>query len=107
MSYDIWLEIDTGGPEPATVAQDWNYTSNCAPMWRAAGAPLADFDGELADTCLPVLNHAIAELENNPDPYRAMDPENGWGSYDSLLPALRRLRDMFAAHPRATVRVSR
>lgn len=106
MSYDVWLEIDTGGPEPAYLT-DWNYTSNCAPMWRAAGADLAQFDGKAASECLPVLDAAIAEMAANPAKYRAMDPANGWGSYDGLLPDLRELADQFRSHPRATVRVSR
>lgn len=31
MSYDIWLTLDTGGREPATItaADQWNYTANC------------------------------------------------------------------------------
>jgi hypothetical protein len=33
MSYDIWLEDESG-----TEVADWNYTSNCSPMWRAAKA---------------------------------------------------------------------
>ncbi|MFG3709500.1 hypothetical protein [Micromonospora sp. NPDC047730] len=107
MSYDIWLNIDTGGPEPATVWDSFNYTSNCGPMWRAAGADLAAFDGEPAGECLPILTAAIKRMEDDPATYRAMDPPNGWGSYDSLLPALRRLADGFRSHPKATVRVSR
>jgi hypothetical protein len=42
MSYDIWLEADLGGPEPLHL-DSWNYTSNCAAMWRAAGADLSEF----------------------------------------------------------------
>lgn len=107
MSYDIWLSIDTGGPEPAYVGKDWNYTSNCGPMWRAAGADLADFHGKTAGECLPILEKAIAELRANPAKYIAMNPANGWGSYDSLVPALGELADTFSRHPKATVEVSR
>lgn len=107
MSYDIWLEIDTGGPEPAVVGPDWNYTSNCGPMWRAAGADLADFEGKPAGDCLPTLNAAITEMAVNPARYEAMNPANGWGDYGSLLSALQQLAGGFRAHPKATVRVSR
>lgn len=107
MSYDIWLTIDTGGPEPATLDVDWNYTSNCRSMWRAAGADLAQFDGKTAGECAPILDAAIEELANHPAKYKAMDPENGWGSYDTLLPALGELADAFKCHPKATVVVSR
>lgn len=36
MSYDVWLAIDTGAPEPATVAECGNYTSNVSGMWLLA-----------------------------------------------------------------------
>jgi len=107
VSYDIDLTVDTGGPEPACVGRGWNYTSNCARMWRLAGADLAEFHGKPAADCLPILVAAIRRMEDDPAPFRALDPANGWGSYDSLLPALRDLADQFRAHPKATVAVSR
>lgn len=107
MSYDIWLNIDTGGPEPATVWSEFNFTSNVAPMWRAAGADLAEFDGKRAGDCALILAGAIAELEGDPAKYRAMDSPNGWGTYDHLLPALRKLLAGFQQHPSTTVVVWR
>jgi hypothetical protein len=107
VSYHIGLTIDTGGPEPASLDADWNYTSNCGPMWRAAGADLAEFHGKTAGECLPVLEAGIAELRANPAKYIAMNPENGWGSYDSLLPRLDELAAYFRRHLKATVVVSR
>lgn len=107
MSYDIWLEADLGGPEPIRVSPGWNYTSNCAPMWRDAGADLAEFDGKLALECLPILRAAIAELKANRQKYESMDPENGWGSYESLVPSLTRLAEQFECAPNATVMVLR
>jgi hypothetical protein len=108
MSYDIYLTIDTGGSEPACLSdEDWNFTSNVSPMWRAAGADLAEFDGKPAGECAPVVRAAIAEMEANPDKYRAMDSPNGWGTYDHLMPRLRVLAAWFERHPKATVGVSR
>jgi hypothetical protein len=107
MSYDIWLTVDTGGPEPATVGEDWNYTSNCGPMWRAAGADLAEFDDKVAGDCLPILEAAIKTLQTDREQFIAMNPPNGWGSYDTLVPALEKLAQQFRYHPKATVRVWR
>ncbi len=107
MSYDIWLEVDTGGPEPCRIADGWNCTSNISGMWRAAGADLADFDGQTAHDCIESLTNAIAELRRDPDKYRAMDSPNGWGKYEHLVPTLDRLLDDFRRHPKATVRVWR
>lgn len=108
MSYDIYLTVDTGGEEFALLGDlDWNYTSNCGPMWRAAGADLAEFDGKPAGDCLPVLVDAIAEMRDNGAKYEAMNPPNGWGAYESLLPALHELAEASEKHPKAIVRVSR
>ncbi len=107
MSYDIYLEIETGGAEPATVGREFNMTSNVAPMWRHAGANLAEFDGKTAGAMGPLLDAAIVRMMVNPDTYRAMDPPNGWGDYEGCLEFLRELRDEFNRHPNATVRVCR
>lgn len=107
MSYDIWLTIDTGGPEPHVITGGGNVTSNVAPMWRLAGADLAEFDGLLAGNCLPALRAAVTAMETDPDKYKALNPPNGWGSYDTCLRFLRELLTDFEANPQATVRVSR
>lgn len=107
MSYDIDLEIDTGGGEPALIDIAWNYTSNCVPMWRAAGADLATFDGQRAELCVEPLLSAIGAMRHDPARFEAMNPPNGWGDYESLLQALMALLRHFRDHPRATVVVSR
>lgn len=107
MSYDVDLVIRTGGEDLASVGWGWNYTSNCSPMWREAGANLADFHGKLASDCLPVLQSAIQTLRADPKRFTSMNPPNGWGSYETLLPALEELAAQFAGHPKATVQVSR
>lgn len=106
MSYDIDLIIDTGGAEPYYLDLDWNYTSNVAPMWRAAGANLADFHGKTAGECAPILRAGIETMRADPARFTAMNPPNGWGSYERLLPALDELLAAFEAHPLARVEVS-
>lgn len=39
------------------------------------------------------LRVIITGLEADPDRFRAMNPENGWGSYDGLLGVLRDMHD--------------
>lgn len=107
MSYDIWLEADLGGAERVTVADGWNYTSNCGPMWRLGGADLAEYDEKPAAECIPSLRAAIADMEANPAKYEALNPENGWGSVATLVPALRGLLGQFEGAPAAIVRAWR
>jgi hypothetical protein len=112
MSYNIWLEIDTGGPEPAMIGPDINYTSNVSPMWRKALAgtgfdSLADMDGRTAAYCEPALRTAADAMAADPEAYAAMNPPNGWGSADGAREVLTRLAQACADHPKATVRISR
>jgi hypothetical protein len=43
----------------------------------------------------------IAGLEADPGRYRAMNPDNGWGDYDSLLRVLREMADAVPDWPTA------
>jgi hypothetical protein len=108
MSYDLWLTIDTGGPTPVQVGTDHlNMTSNVAPMWRLAGADLAEFHDCPAGDALPLLDKAIEDMATSPDKYTPLNPPNGWGDYETCLEFLHRVRREFANHPLATVKVSR
>lgn len=105
MSYDVDLctkDVDGNG----IGAFAWNYTSNCAPMWRRAGANLAAFDGMVARDVAPILAEAIACMKANPQDYTPMNPRNGWGSYDTLIPALQTLHGAMVKYPSAIVGVS-
>ncbi len=107
MSYAVWLEMDTGGPDRACVGETWNETSNVGRMWRLAGADVADFHDKVAADCLTALQAAVTDMAENPDKYTPMNPPNGWGSYDTCLAFLRGLLGEFTAHPKAIVQVWR
>lgn len=98
-------------------AESWNYTHNTNGMIAAAyeavsgeateqaSGPLGPvigaawwkrLDGARGEGGLEYLRQVIAGLEADPDRYRAMNPENGWGDYDRLLDVLRRMRDATA-----------
>jgi hypothetical protein len=109
VSYDVNLEIDTGGKHPATVGNDdMNYTYNCAPMFRRAlgGNGINNLHGELASDMLPRLRAAVSHMAENPDIYEPMNPANGWGDYKTALQFLEHILLNAAAHPKATFRVS-
>lgn len=109
MSWDAALIDDRGHCEG-----DWNYTHNCNRMIAAAleastGDQTSQSGGPLGPAIGPswwhrlkgasgadgraYLNDIIRGLESDPQRFRAMNPPNGWGDYDSLLGVLREMRD--------------
>ena len=105
MSYDVYLEIDTGAPDPVEV---WwrNHTSNTARMWSDAGLDLNAFNGKSAVLLQFAAANALVEITSNLDKYRAMEPDNGWGTVESTIEFIDSIVDACALHWRATVRVS-
>lgn len=105
MSYDVFLapSKDRNGEELFWA----NYTSNCAPMWRAAGADLADMDGKPARRCGGIIGLAVRIMQNDPARFKAMNPANGWGDYDSCIRFLETVAAACEENPEATVQVSR
>lgn len=104
MSYDVGWSVpkcERCGQESRDT--DWNYTSNCAAMWRAAGCDIAEFHGKPVGECIVVLREGIAALKREPERYRAMNPANGWGGYDTLVPRLEALLEMYEAAPRLAI----
>lgn len=77
MSY--WCGFNSGNVESI------NMTSNVSPQWRLAGADLAEMDGKPACEVKLMLATAVRNMLSEPEKYRALDPENGWGDFDSTV----------------------
>jgi hypothetical protein len=102
MSWDIELRCD----HCSSVIIEKNYTHNTNYMIReaakAAGQDVIWWDGfhKLSGKeGAAFLNSVIAELVRKPNLYSSMNPENGWGSYDTLLPALKELCQEIPEYP--------
>lgn len=82
MSLDFSLEIIA-----PTYIYDGNMTHNVAPMWRKAGVynALYNSEGQLAKDILEELKKGKEEMLAFPEEYKKLNPENGWGDYDSSL----------------------
>ena len=103
MSWDIGIELNGVKFENA----DWNYTHNCNDMMRDAGYDwIYGLHGQLLSDTLPKFQAMLENLESNPEKYRAMNPENGWGDYDRLCALWReilpRAKEIAEAVPNAT-----
>jgi hypothetical protein len=92
----------------------WNYTHNCNGMIRAAlevdGFDVEDhwlvgpswwkhLDGRNGAEGGAFLDRIIRNLEADPARFRAMNPPNGWGDYDSLAKVLTEMRNAVPEWP--------
>lgn len=107
MSYDISLYINTG-LEDKEVVEIGNYTYNCANMFRVA----SEVDKSLSDlhnmSCVeaePIISKAVENMQKDPVKYKAMNPENGWGSYETFLPYVESLLKECRANPSCKIGV--
>lgn len=106
MSYDVTFEV------PGDHVDGWrNYTSNVSPMWtKAMGANLGDLIDQWGYRCanlLPHLRLGIAVMKAYPEPFKAMNPSNGWGDYDGALGYLEWMAAMCCEWPDVKVTVWR
>lgn len=108
MSWAVWLVTEVDDHEVSVDDRGLNYTHNCNGMIRDAGFDEWPYevDGWKARDLAMVLERVITNLEADPKKYRAMNPENGWGDYDSMLDELRKVKDYCRIYPSATVRMS-
>jgi hypothetical protein len=106
MSYDVYVDCHTCGSDLIRPWGNNNMTSNLAPMWNDAGAPLRDFNGMAAMAVMPKLQAALDSLRDDPEHYRTMNPANGWGRYEDCVEFLERILAACARDPHATVRIS-
>jgi len=113
MSLDLWLyvEVDTGrGPFEVTVGEyDFNITHNVTPMWGEAGVfdALYESNGDTAEKYLDVLYKGYVDMLNCPEIYKALNPANGWGTYEGALEFLRKWIEECERHPKAKIHVCR
>lgn len=121
MSYDIWTEsaepdlaphpeckaphVDLS--ESRILAEAGNMTSNVAPVWRAAGCDLGEFDGKRSADLRPVAAAALAQLKADPRAYDEHVRGGGsWGTVESAIEYLGRVVAM-CDEGAGIVRVSR
>jgi hypothetical protein len=94
MSLDLYYSTDVctkcgRGEEVAHV----NVTYNLSQMWREAipeDDRLIPIDGMTGKKALPKLEKALLILTSDPEHFRKFNPENGWGTYEILVQAVRK-----------------
>lgn len=107
MSYDIRLEIDTGGPHPAAVTEYRNPTYNLAEMFAAAlrTKSIRDLEGKTGAETAQQLREAVDDMRARPEHFEQFNPPNGWGDYDGAVETLEWMLGAALSHPKATWRI--
>lgn len=85
----------------------FNITTNINRMLREAGFPSWQMlDGLSADVVGLLMGRAVIELGKDPQRYRALQPDNGWGTYEGLIEWMREVLAVLDRHPTGIVRCS-
>lgn len=124
MSWDATL-IATDLDNHTYEVYDVNYTHNCNGMaakvltavgheveadWWDGDRPGTSWwrilDGQTSKESLDFLDLLIGGLNEAPDLFREMNPDNGWGDYDSFIAILVAMRAKAAEYPSARWQVS-
>jgi len=87
-----------------------NYTHNTNRMMPTeeyhATIGRAYQDGITARELIGPMTSMVEKMTANADACRAMNPANGWGNYDRLMPHLHAMLAACVANPDARVRIS-
>lgn len=89
-----------------------NYTHNCGNMAESAGIYRHVWKPEeigitKAKQLILALREGIAIMEADPERFKKLNPPNGWGSYETFVPWLKKYLSACEQYPEADVRVSR
>lgn len=91
---------------------DRNITHNLGAMADTAGLHdcvwRPDENGiSKASQLIEPLRSGLTLLQSDPEKFKKLNPENGWGDYDGLVEFIREYLEACEEYPEAEVRVSR
>lgn len=105
MSLDLYLQCR--GCEQAFWTR--NITHNLLSMWQAAGvrAALYESGGKTGADVRAAVADGLTTMKQDPRRFQALNPANGWGSYDSAIEFLEAFLSACDEWPHGVIRVSR
>lgn len=113
LDFKLYALCDTGGKEPRHHSVvDLNITHNLSTMADKAGIydclwrPDENEITRATDLISP-LEAGIKKLESDPEKYKAMNPENGWGCREGLLLFAKHILESAKDNPSALISVCR
>jgi len=122
LSLKVYFDLDTGNEPYRCDVYSGGITHNMGemasecglyePMWRPYrmwGVSDEDEDGFalFADEIADKVRVGLVELVSNPNKYKKLNPENGWGDYDMLVRVASAYLEACDDYPKAKVSVCR
>ena len=86
-----------------------SYTHNVVPMWHKAKIydELYNNDGKHPKEIVDALRRGLKDMQEYPEEYKLLNPENGWGSYDTAMKFLSAIIVACEKYPDAIIRISK
>lgn len=82
----------------------WSCTYNLNSMLRGAGLDdIRALRGQKGEQIAATLRPVLATLRAEPERFRAMNPSNGWGDYDGLVPVIAEIVEACEKNPSAVM----
>lgn len=110
MSYDISFRRKVENMEGELyLNESFNMTSNVGPMYDTAAANgfwIGDLDKMNTKDVVAKIQPIYGYMIEHPDEMRTLEPENGWGDYESALKFLKEIIVTCLDHPECFVEVS-
>jgi len=104
MSLDVWLEHPrcTACERTGEPVLEYSSTYNVSKMWYVLFPKHTSFcpiDSCLAKDVIPMMQEGVQLAVANRKELEAMNPVNGWGSYETFLKFLRNILAASQDHP--------
>jgi len=86
-----------------------NMTHNVTPMWKLAGIydDLYNSDGKKAKDVVKNLKKGLRIMKFGKRRFSKLNPENGWGSYESAVKYLKEIIDACELYPESDISISK
>lgn len=106
MSLDVYLTKDGEEVYSANITHNLGAMAGAAGIYKALWRP-EEIAITKAKQLINPLKEGLMMMVSEPAKYQALNPSNGWGSYDRFLPWIANYLQACIDNPDADVQVSR
>jgi hypothetical protein len=106
VSLDVYLKVDGRTVYEANITYNVNRIAEAAGCYRELWRP-DEIGIDTASQLVEPLKAGLLALVSDPVRFEALNPENGWGSYDGLVQFVTAYLKACIQHPEASVSVWR